>query len=324
MGSHDTLFKHVFSDPDNAAAELRAVLPARIARAVDWSTLRLEPGSFVDSDLAERHCDLLFSADLAGRRAYLYFLFEHRSKPDPWMPLRLAGYVLRIWEDVRRREPERHTLPLVIPVVLHHGPRGWTAARSIAELLDAEPSLIAALGDRVVGLTITVDDLVRITPAAIAARTGPAVALLTLGVLRDTRSLPLGELLARWAAQVVAAARQLEQGDEAFVVLVRYVSEVKKIDSRDAWIDAIRHAVPEDEEVVVAWIDDWRAEGKAEGMAEGRVELVLRQLALKFGALDEATVAAVRGSSIEQLDRIGERVLTATSLDEALDRGARL
>jgi hypothetical protein len=209
-------------------------------------------------------------------------------------------------------------------VVLHHGPRGWTAARSIAELLDAEPSLIAALGDRVVGLTITVDDLVRITPAAIAARTGPAVALLTLGVLRDTRSLPLGELLARWAAQVVAAARQLEQGDEAFVVLVRYVSEVKKIDSRDAWIDAIRHAVPEDEEVVVAWIDDWRAEGKAEGMAEGRVELVLRQLALKFGALDEATVAAVRGSSIEQLDRIGERVLTATSLDEALDRGARL
>jgi predicted transposase YdaD len=247
MGSHDTLFKHVFSDPDNAAAELRAVLPARIARAVDWSTLRLEPGSFVDSDLAERHCDLLFSADLAGRRAYLYFLFEHRSKPDPWMPLRLAGYVLRIWEDVRRREPERQRLPVVIPVVLHHGPQGWTSARSIAELLDADPRLIAALGDR------------------------------------------LG-----------------------------YVSEVQKVDSRSAWIEAVRHAGPEVEEVVVSWIDNMRAEGRAQGQAEGRAEIVLKLLALKFGVLDAATSASVRAATIDELDRIAERVLTATSLDEAL------
>jgi hypothetical protein len=319
MGSHDTLFKHVFSDPDNAAAELRAVLPAAVAETIDWSTLALEPGSFVDVELAERHCDLLFSASIAGRRGYLYFLFEHRSEPDPWMPLRIAGYMLRIWEDARRREPERQTLPVVIPVVLHHGARGWTAARSIAELLDAEPSVITALGDRLLGLTITVDDLARVTPARIAARPGPALALLALGLLRDTRTLPVDELLARWEAQMVAALREHRGKPKALVVVVRYVSEVKKIDSRDAWVEAIRRAVPEDEEVVMAWI----ADGEAKGELKGRAELVLKQLALKFGALDEATVAAVRGSSIEELDRIGERVLTATSLDEALDRGGR-
>jgi predicted transposase/invertase (TIGR01784 family) len=327
MGSHDTLFKHVFSDPENAAAQLRAVLPARIARAVDWSTLRLEPGSFVDAELAERHTDLLFSASISGRRAYLYFLFEHQSGPDPWMPLRIAGYTLRIWEEVRRREPARQRLPVVIPIVLHHGPGGWTPARSIAALLDADRTLLAALGDRTLALRILVDDLARIEPARIAARSTLAVVALALGILRDTRSLSLDELIARWSGPLSEVARR--PGVEALRVFVRYVSEVRKIERRGEWIDVIRRHVGRDvEEVVVTLFDNLRAEGRAEGeakgRAEGRAEVVLKQLALKFGALDEATSASVRAASIEELDRIAERVLTATSLDEALGVSGQL
>ncbi|MFO0714458.1 MAG: Rpn family recombination-promoting nuclease/putative transposase [Sandaracinus sp.] len=56
---HDALFKAVFSSPEHAEAELRAVLPARLARRIDWSTLALAGGSFVDEALKERHSDLL-------------------------------------------------------------------------------------------------------------------------------------------------------------------------------------------------------------------------------------------------------------------------
>jgi len=46
---NDKLFKQVFSDPATAAGFLSAYLPERIAATVDWSALKLEAGSFVDS-----------------------------------------------------------------------------------------------------------------------------------------------------------------------------------------------------------------------------------------------------------------------------------
>lgn len=61
-----------------------------------------------------------------------------------------------------------------------------------------------------------------------------------------------------------------------------------------------------------------KAEGRAEGKAEGRSEIVLRQLALRFGALPEAIRARIRDASFEELDGIAERLLTAATLDEAL------
>jgi hypothetical protein len=45
---------------------------------------------------------------------------------------------------------------------------------------------------------------------------------------------------------------------------------------------------------------------------------VLRQLALRFGPLTEQGQERIRNSSIEQLDALAERLLTASSLDEVL------
>jgi hypothetical protein len=56
----------------------------------------------------------------------------------------------------------------------------------------------------------------------------------------------------------------------------------------------------------------------AQGKAEGRVELVLRQLELRFGPLTEAVQARVHNAQDAQLDTVAERVLTAQTLEEAL------
>jgi hypothetical protein len=61
-------------------------------------------------------------------------------------------------------------------------------------------------------------------------------------------------------------------------------------------------------------------QGKAEGMAQGRIELILKQLALRFGPLTEATQARVRGAQDAQLDAVAERVLTAKTLEEAVSQ----
>ncbi len=46
---HDKLFVQGFSDPVNAAALLRTQVPAEIAARIDWSSLVLQSGSFIDS-----------------------------------------------------------------------------------------------------------------------------------------------------------------------------------------------------------------------------------------------------------------------------------
>lgn len=61
-----------------------------------------------------------------------------------------------------------------------------------------------------------------------------------------------------------------------------------------------------------------KAEGKAEGKVEGRADIVLKLLALRFGALPAAVEARIRGGGAEELDGIAARVLIARTLDEAL------
>jgi hypothetical protein len=59
-------------------------------------------------------------------------------------------------------------------------------------------------------------------------------------------------------------------------------------------------------------------EGIARGVTQGRVEMLLKQLTTRYGALSAAVAERVRKASAPELDSIAERVLTAQTLDEAL------
>lgn len=61
-----------------------------------------------------------------------------------------------------------------------------------------------------------------------------------------------------------------------------------------------------------------RLEGCERGRAEGRVALLNRLLALRFGPLTQDVEARIAAASITELDAIGERLLTAQTLQEAL------
>ena len=137
-GPHDLFVRYTFGHPERAAAELRAVLPSHVVSEVDWESLRREPGSVVDPELRETESDLLFTARLrTGRPVLLYVLLEHQSSVDPWMALRMLRYVVRQVERWRQEHPQSPVLPLIIPLVMYHGPEGtWTAPRRVEDLFD--------------------------------------------------------------------------------------------------------------------------------------------------------------------------------------------
>jgi hypothetical protein len=58
--------------------------------------------------------------------------------------------------------------------------------------------------------------------------------------------------------------------------------------------------------------------GVEKGLARGRAEIVLRLLTIRFGAPGEDVKARVAAATVAELDAIGERLLTAQTLQEAL------
>ncbi|HOU93774.1 MAG TPA: Rpn family recombination-promoting nuclease/putative transposase, partial [Polyangiaceae bacterium] len=95
---HDKLFREAMSNGKDAAAMLRAVLPAALVAELDLDELRLEPGTFVDEELRRSQSDVLLRTRHRGREASVYVLFEHKSGPDRWTVLQVLRYMVRIWE----------------------------------------------------------------------------------------------------------------------------------------------------------------------------------------------------------------------------------
>jgi hypothetical protein len=313
---HDALVKATFSQVEHAEGLLRLALPAEIVAQVDFSTLTLRRGSFVDDALKERHSDLLYSADLGGERALFYMLFEHKSSPEDLVPFALLRYMVRIWEAWLRENAGSKTIPLIAPVVLHHGEGGWTRARSFEELYSANPAVVAALGDYVVRFRFALDDVGVEEDDALRARAMSAFGRLVLFCLRHAREPDV--LLARLGrfGELIREARRAPNGPAALVMLFRYILMTNRRDDPGEVVERLLEAVGEDvkEEVMTA------GEKLIErGRQEGQRAMLLKLLGARFGALPAAVIARVNAAGLDQIESWFERGISAPTLAAALD-----
>ncbi|WNG62270.1 Rpn family recombination-promoting nuclease/putative transposase [Archangium gephyra] len=337
-GPHDLFARYTFGHPERAAAELRAVLPAHVISEVDWSSLRQESGSVVDPELRETESDLLFTARLhSGRSLLLYVLLEHQSSVDPWMALRMLRYVVRQVERWRQAHPESTRLPVIIPLVMYHGPDGaWTAPRRVEELFD----LPEAEEDRerwralVPRFEYLLDDLTAEREEALRARSGPPLARLAWLVLRYGRTRELARKLPDWTALFAQVQAGLE-GAEHLVVVIRYLQWMGDGAAIRAATRQVLHSVLDAqraevlmgswaEEMIEQGVQKGLAQGVAQGVAQGRLqeraEVVLRILTARGVHADEAARQRILSCTDgETLDRWFDRALNATTLRDVLD-----
>jgi hypothetical protein len=204
VGTHDNLVKHAFTDIEHARGVLATALPAAIVARTDLSSLALRPGSFVDENLQGRFSDILYTARISGREALIYFLLEHKSEPEDLTPLQVLRYMLKIWDQhlaslPKKERGEVRKLPVIVPLLLHHGRDGWTAAVCFEEMLDADEDLLAALGEHVLRLRLALDDLGKQSDDQLYARPATSFARLVLWALKNAREAGwLGGEIGRW------------------------------------------------------------------------------------------------------------------------------
>jgi predicted transposase YdaD len=341
-GPHDLFARYTFGHPERAAAELRAVLPAQVVSQVDWSSLKRESGSVVDPELRETESDLLFTARLhTGHPLLLYVLLEHQSTVDPWMALRMLRYVVRQLERWRQEHPESEVLPLVIPLVMYHGPEGaWTAPRRVEELFALPEEGREQWRALLPRFEYLLDDLTAEREEALRARPGPPLARLAWRVLRYGRTEELAQRLPEWVA-LFAQVQSGPEGDEHLVVLIRYLLWVGDKGGHAA-VRQVLHSVMDEqrteglmrnfksyaEELIEQGLrqglerglQQGREEGREEGLARARAEDVLRILTGRGVPLDEAARQRILAcTDVAMLDRWFDRALKASTLSEVLD-----
>lgn len=320
---HDALFKAAFASPEHAAPQLRALLPPTVSALLDWASLHLEPGSFVDESLAATHSDLLFRASLHGHPALLYLLFEHQSSPDPWMPFRVLRYQVRIWEKFLKDHPHEVALPPIAVVLLSHDPGGWTAARTMHELFD--PALMSepALAALVPQFRLVVDDLARVDDATLQARALATFPRLALWALRDARTPErLVRTLRDWAGVLVELV-SAPHGMEALRALVRYiylVADQGTFEQVSATVEQLPGPIQVTGQTIAQWLEQ---RGRQDGLREGQLQearkAVRRVLAKRGLVVSPEQEAYIEGcADLQVLETWLDQAIVAATIAEAL------
>jgi len=321
---HDRLFKDTFSELESARSQLAAVLPEAIASHLDWSTLALQSAEHHGHDGGALFSDLLYTAQLAGRQAGIYLLFEHQSTVDAQMPWRLLRYMVRIWERLAPKAGE--LLPVIVPVVLHHGPHGWTCSKQLRSLIDMPPGLEEALAPFIPDFTFVLDDLARLNDGALRERKLTELARMALLLLQLVRGSedPVA-ILQGWTETLTAVLRG-DDGRENIGRAGGYLLATTDVEAGHlrAFFATLG---PGAEEAFMTGADRLRAEGRAEGQAagraagqaEGQAALLLRLLGRRFGPIPTDAQVRVQQADTATLEQWGDRVLTAATLAEVLD-----
>jgi len=335
-GPHDLFARFTFGHPERAAAELRAVLPAHVVSELDWSSLRRESGSVVDPELRETESDLLFTARLReGRPLLLYVLLEHQSSVDQWMALRMLRYVVRQVEHWRQEHPESTMLPVILPLVMYHGPEGaWSAPRRVEDLFDLpgkgeQRERWQALVPR---FEYLLDDLTAERAEALMARPGPPLARLAWLVLRYGRTAELAHRLPDWTA-LFAQVHAAPDGTENLVVVIHYLLLIGDKGIRRA-AGQVLHSVMDarqaealmrsyGETLIERGLRRGLKQGLEQGRLQGRAESIVQILAARrVDVGDEARQRILACTDAATLDRWFERALNATSISDVLGEQA--
>ncbi len=325
---HDGLFRFALGNVEQARSALSVMLPPQVLKHVDLSTLALDNGHFVNPDLEHSETDLLFNVQIAARPGKIFILFEHMSHSDHFMVLRLLGYVQDIWKHEMTENPGLKKLPVIIPLVLHHSPAGWTSSVRLEELLDLDQESLAGLLEVVPRFGMVLHDISRVDDEELMGQAMTALVRLTLLLFRHGQSArDAQEICGRLGkcATVVQEVFAAPNGASAIAAVMRYIQSMTKQS-----FDEVRMAMQQNE---VLLIDEetywdirspgWREErGLKRGLEQGREQerraLVSKQLAVRFGQLPPWVDVRLQQATMSELEQMTISVLDARTLEEVV------
>jgi predicted transposase/invertase (TIGR01784 family) len=304
---HDAFFKKVLGDTELAGTFLREHLPSDVARLLGPEPPERVESSFVDEELAQHQSDLLFRVHLqTGTAGLAYVLMEHKSSPDPLARLQLLRYVVRIlvsWYDQNKRLP----LPPVLPLLAHHGSKGWRLSCEFADLFGDVPT---PLRQYLPSFRHALVDLARIDDGALSAQ------VRLRAFLKALKYAPRRGLRKRMEI-LLAEAPFLDDADIALILT--YDESGPAAASDDEIHRALRRLVPDREKQIMTrfgrkHFEEGLQRGRTEGRTEGEASALTRVLEKRFGGVPSRVREHILSADLASIQTWLERVIDAPDL----------
>jgi predicted transposase/invertase (TIGR01784 family) len=298
---HDRLFKRVMSDEANVRKFIKEFLPKDISSQIDLKEMKLIPTEKVKG-YNKYYMDIAVECHISNTKGQLYFVFEHKSYPDPGVLLQILSYMTVTWDEQRKKN-----VPLtpVIPVVIYHGFSSWNITTHFQgqfnNLNESTKPYIPEFNYVLVDLTQIPNDEIeqkaKATPFLMAS-----LLLMKLVALRDIEDI----------AKITVI---INLPEEEKLILFLYLLYTVDVDQ-----DTMQRIVKElgGEELMPSLAEKLIKQGKQEGEIKGKQDLLIKQLRRKFGlsSSDEKMIRSITDES--KLDAAAEAVLDAKSKDEVL------
>jgi hypothetical protein len=143
----------------------------------------------------------------------------------------------------------------------------------------------------------------------------PALALASCLALARARKAKTIEELRGLQEEALLDVRRASNGVAALNRVVRYIAQVSNLEVDELALYVQDTFGEEVHEVVMATAEKIRSTSRQ----ERALELVLKQLTVKFGPLSDEVIKRLESAADEHLDRIAERLITASAVEEVFD-----
>ena len=256
---HDATFRQFLTQPDIARDFMELHLPAKLRALCDLSTLKLEPGSFVEDDLRQYFSDVLYSLKTTAGDGYVHVLIEHQSSPDRHMAFRLMRYAVAAMQ--RHLEAGHKKLPLVIPVLFYTGKRSPYpySTRWLDEFDDP------AVAEQLYGGAFPLTDITVIPDDDIMNHR--SMAALTL-LQKHIHQRDMATLTDRLATLLMADTLSSSQ----VTVLIHYLLQAGESADSEAFVRELAQRVPQHGDALMTIAQQLEQKGIEKGRMEGRQE----------------------------------------------------
>ncbi|WP_299996786.1 Rpn family recombination-promoting nuclease/putative transposase [uncultured Cedecea sp.] len=298
---HDSVFKQFLTHPDTARDFMQLHLPVELQDICDFSTLKLESGSFVEESLRPYFSDVLYSLKTTSDDdGYINVLIEHQSSPDKHMAFRLLRYAVAAMQ--RHLDAGHKKLPLVIPVLFYNGKRSPYpySTRWLDEFNHS------GLAEKLYNGHFPLVDVTVIPDEEIMGhRRMAALSLLQ----KHIHNRDLSDLLDNLTTLLLTESMTGQQ----LASLINYLVQAGETSNAEAFVHDLAQRVPQhgDELMTIAQqleqkgIEKGRQEGRQEGIQLGRNEgkLEVARIMLQNG-FDHNTIIKMTGLTAEDLTQV--------------------
>ncbi|MFT4465089.1 MAG: Rpn family recombination-promoting nuclease/putative transposase [Sodalis sp. (in: enterobacteria)] len=256
LSYHDAFFKKFLSNSKIAQDFLQIHLPEKIKKNLNFNTLLMESGSFIEGDLRSQCSDMLYSLESTIGDAYIYCLLEHQSRPEKLMAFRLFRYSVAVMH--RYLEKGNESLPVVIPLLFYHGntspyPYSTHWLDCFADLEMAKSVYMQAFP--LIDVTVMSDEEIL---------THQRVALMEL-VQKHIRTRDMLELV----KELAGLLEQWTYPQDLFRALLTYLAEAGNAAEGEKFILALAEQTPRYREDIMTIAEQLEAKGIQKGRMEG-------------------------------------------------------